>query len=78
MMWWQTPLGVPSTTPGGTAGKFRDNRVKYIFSHVREFIDVGGFAAVFGKGADGQTTISTDGGQFEQALVKYNAAPEPL
>jgi hypothetical protein len=78
MMWWQTPLGVPSTTPGGTVGKFRDNRVHYIFSHVREFIDVGGFAAVFGKGADGQTTISTDNGQFEQALVKYNGAPEPL
>ena len=30
MLWWQTPFGVPSTTPGGTSGKYRDNRVHYI------------------------------------------------
>jgi hypothetical protein len=78
MMWWQTPLGVPSSSPGGTANKYRDNRVRYLFSHVREFIEAGGFAACFGAGAKGQTTVSTDGGQFEQALVKYNASPEFL
>jgi hypothetical protein len=78
MMWWQTPLGVPSSSPGGTANKYRDNRVRYLFSHVREFIEAGGFAACFGAGAKGQTTVSTDGGQFEQALVKYNSSPEFL
>jgi hypothetical protein len=78
ILWWQTPLGVPSSTPGGTANTYRDNRVHYIFSHVREFINAGGFGACFGAGADGQTTVSTDGGQFAQALTTYNAAPEPL
>jgi hypothetical protein len=71
-------MGAPSSSPGGTANKYRDNRVKYIFSHIREFIDAGGIGACFGAGAKGQTTVSTDGGQFEQALVKYNQQPEPL
>ncbi|HEU5073049.1 MAG TPA: hypothetical protein VFU02_02735, partial [Polyangiaceae bacterium] len=34
MLWWQVPFGVPSETPGGTPGHYRDNRVKYIFEHV--------------------------------------------
>jgi hypothetical protein len=78
ILWWQTPMGAPSATPGGAANAYRDNRVHYIFSHVREFIDAGGVGACFGAGAKGQTTVSTDGGQFEQALVKYNGAPEAL
>jgi hypothetical protein len=78
VMWWQTPMGVPASSPGGSANKYRDNRVRYIFSHVREFIAAGGFAACFGAGADGQTTVSSDGGQFAQALTTYNAAPELL
>ena len=78
ILWWQTPLGVPSTTPGGTANRYRDNRVHYIFSHVREFIDAGGVGACFGGGADGQTSVTTDGGQFAQALTKYNGSPEPF
>jgi hypothetical protein len=78
ILWWQTPMGVPSTSPGGSANKYRDNRVRYIFSHIREFIDAGGAGVCFGAGAKGQTTVSTDGGQFENALLKYNAAPELL
>ena len=77
-LWWQTPMGVPSTTPGGTANKYRDNRVHYIFSHVREFIDAGGIGVCFGGGAQGQTTVSTDGGQLALALGKYNQSPEAL
>jgi len=69
---------VPSTSAGGTANQYRDNRVHYIFSHVREFIDAGGVGACFGAGAGGQTTVATDGGQFERALVTYNQSPEAL
>ena len=46
--------------------------------HVREFIDAGGVGACFGAGAGGQTTVATDGGQFERALVTYNQSPEAL
>jgi hypothetical protein len=78
MLWWQTPFGVPSTTPGGSAGKYRDNRVKYIFEHTDEFIAAGGVGVVFGGGAANQTYIDTDGGQFKAAVTKYFASPVPL
>lgn len=78
MMWWQVPFGVPSATPGGTAGHYRDNRVKYMFSHMDELVAAGGAGAAFGTGAGNQTTVLTDGGQFKNAVTKYFAAPTPL
>jgi len=78
IVWWQIPFGVPSTTPGGTAEHYRDNRVHYIFSHIQEFVDAGGLAATFGTGAGNQTTPDTDGGQFKDAVKKYYEAPVPL
>jgi len=77
-LWWQTPFGVPSATPGGTAGKYRDNRVKYVFEHVNEFVAAGGVGVAFGTGAGNQTTHTTDGGQFKTAVTKYFAAPVSL
>lgn len=78
MLWWQTPLGVPSATPGGTAGHYRDNRVKYIFSHIDEFVAANGLGAVFGTGSGNQTDITTDGDQYKNAVTKYFASPVPL
>jgi hypothetical protein len=78
IVWWQLPFGVPSDTPGGTEGKYRDNKVRYLFSHVQEFVDAGGVGAAFGAGAEGQTTPATDGGQFEKAVQAYYASPVPL
>lgn len=78
MMWWQIPFGVPSDTPGGTPGHYRDNRVKYIFEHIDEFVEAGGVGAVFGVGAANQTYIDTDGGQFQNAVTQYFANPYPL
>jgi hypothetical protein len=78
IIWWQIPFGVPSDTPGGTAGQYRDNRVRYIFSHIEEFIAAGGLAAAFGVGAQNQTFIDTDGGQFQDAVTAYFDAPVPL
>jgi hypothetical protein len=75
IMWWQLPFGVPSATPGGTAGKYRDNKVKYLFAHMDELIAAGGFAAAFGTGAGNQTYITTDGGQFKNAVAAYYAKP---
>jgi hypothetical protein len=78
IMWWQLPFGVPSDTPGGTPGHFRDNKVHYIFSHIQEFVDAGGIGAAFGTGAGDQTTPDTDDGQFKAAVQAYYQAPVPL
>jgi hypothetical protein len=78
VLWWQVPFGVPSDTPGGTSGHYRDNRVHYIFSHVDEFIDAGGMGVAFGVGAGNQTYITTDGDQFKNAVTAYYADPTPL
>jgi hypothetical protein len=78
MMWWQVPFGVPSTTPGGTSGKYRDNRVHYMFSHVPDFIAAGGVGSVWGTGAANQTYITTDGDQFKNAVSAYFANPTAL
>jgi hypothetical protein len=78
IIWWQIPFGVPSDEPGGTAGHYRDNRVRYIFSHIQEFVDAGGLGAAFGVGAGNQTYITTDGGQFQDAVTAYYADPVAL
>lgn len=70
LLWWQMPLGVPSDACGW-AGHYRDNRVRYLFSHGWEFAQAGGIGAVFGTGAANQTTVRTDGGQFKNALTTY-------
>jgi hypothetical protein len=78
MLWWQTPFGVPSATPGGSPGNYRDNRVKYVFEHTAEFVAAGGLGVLFGTGAGNQTYITSDGGQFKNAVTKYFASPVPL
>jgi hypothetical protein len=75
---WQTPLGLPSTTCGGTNENWRDNRVRYFFSHVPDLVDAGIAGMTFGTGAGGQTNLATDGGQFKTAATAYKAAPVSL
>ena len=77
LIWWQTPLGVPSATPGGTPGAFRDNRASYFLTHGNEMVAAGGMGVVFSTGPE-QTTISTDGGQFKRLSDSYLTAPTPL
>ena len=78
ILWWQLPFGVPSDKPGGTAGHFRDNKVHYVFSHIQELVDAGGLGAAFGTGADAQTFVTTDGGQFQKAVKAYYESPVAL
>lgn len=78
LLWWQMPLGQPSASPGGSAGRYRDNRVRYLFAHPEEFAAAGGIGAVFGSGKENQTTAATDGGQFASALVTYRSRTVPL
>jgi hypothetical protein len=75
---WQTPEGVPSSTPGGTPSYYRDNRVHYFLTHPGELTAVGAMAVVFSAGEPHQTSVITDGGQFQQLDAAYLAAPAPL
>ena len=78
LLWWQIPLGVPSTARGGSPGAYRDNKVHYMLTHAAEFTAAGGLGVVFGAGAPSQTTIASDGGQFQGLLDAYLAAPASL
>jgi hypothetical protein len=78
IIWWQTPMGVPSSAPGGSAGHYRDNRVHYFLTHASQLTAVGGLAVVFGAGSNGQTDIATDGGQFAQLDAQYLTSPALL
>jgi hypothetical protein len=77
-MWWQTPLGVPSNTCGGSDEQWRDNRVRYFFDHIDELVEAGGAGVTFGTGAGGQTHLGTDGDQLKNAAATYMASPFAL
>ncbi len=73
ILWWQTPMGVPSDTPGGTDGHYRDNHVDYMLTNTQEYGDMHTFGIVFGPGWGNQTSIATDGGQFARLSSQYLA-----
>ncbi len=75
---WQTPEGVPSSTPGGSPDHYRDNRVHYFLTHPGELTAVGVLGVVFGDGEGHQTNVASDGGQFQELSGKYLAAPAAL
>jgi len=77
MLFWQTPMGVPSSTPGGTPGHYRDNHVHYMLTHATEYTAAGVFAIVFSAGGSTSATITTDGGQFARMFQAYLANPAP-
>ncbi|CAJ0822111.1 hypothetical protein LMG19087_04663 [Ralstonia wenshanensis] len=71
ILWWQTPLGVPSDTPGGTPNHYRDNHVDYMLRNPWEYGGLHTFAIVFGGGGAYSTNIKTDGGQFARLFSQY-------
>jgi hypothetical protein len=77
LLWWQTPMGVPASG-SGSVNRYRDNRVDHFLTHPAEVVAAGGFAVVFGAGADTQTAIPTDGGQFQRLSAAYLANPAAL
>ncbi|MGS5085723.1 hypothetical protein ACVC7V_04340 [Hydrogenophaga sp. A37] len=78
ILFWQTPMGVPSTTPGGTEGHYRDNRVHYMLTNPTQYTAIGTFAIVFSAGGSTSATITTDGGQFANLFNAYLANPAPF
>jgi hypothetical protein len=71
---WQIPLGnrgLPDTW-----GKFRDNRPEWLLgpgsaAHRRAYVHAGVRALLFGGGADGTTSESSDGGWFIRHVRAY-------
>jgi hypothetical protein len=78
ILWWQTPMGVPSGTRGGSAYHFRDDRENYFLTHPSQLTAVGGLGVVFSAGENHQTTILSDGGQFQSLDNAYLRAPAAL
>ena len=78
VLFWQTPMGVPSTTPGGTPGHFRDNHVQYMLTNPTQYTAAGVFAIVFSGGGSTSASITTDGGQFARLFQAYLANPAPI
>jgi hypothetical protein len=74
VIWWQTPMGVPSTTPGGVDGQYRDDHVDYMFKNMAQYADMGTFGIVYSGGASYQTGITTDGGEFATDFNQYLSA----
>lgn len=75
---WQTPMGVPSATPGGSPGHYRDNHVHCMLTHATQYTAIGVFAIVFSAGGSTSATITTDGGQFARLFNAYLASPAPV
>jgi len=62
---WQIPLG--NMQLDDTPGHYRDNRVQWLLgsrAHLRAYVAAGYVGFLFGGGADGMTSASTDGGFF--------------
>ena len=78
LLWWQTPMGVPSATPGGRPGAFRDNKMDYFLNHASEMVNAGGFGVVFSQGHTSQTTLDTDRGQYKRLSGIYFNSPVKL
>ena len=78
VIWWQTPMGVPSSTSGGTPGHYRDDREDYFLKHPSQLTAAGGLGVVFSAGDSNQTTLATDGGQFQTLSGAYLSAPAAL
>ncbi len=77
LVWWQTPMGVPAASYG-SANHWRDNREHYFLTHASELTAVGGLGIVFGPGAGTQTSVTTDGGQYQTLSKAYLASPAAL
>jgi hypothetical protein len=78
MVAWQIPLG--NTFLDDTWGHYRDNRVQWLLgagnrAHLRAYLNAGYIGFMFGGGADGTTSATTDGGYFYKRVRAYTPAP---
>jgi hypothetical protein len=82
MVAWQIPLG--NLQLDDTPGHYRDNRVQWLLgtgnrAHLKAYVDAGYVGFLFGGGASGTTSATTDGGYFfAQARAYYRQGPLAL
>jgi hypothetical protein len=69
---WQVPVG--NMGQNDTPYHWRDNRVDYLFAHMKDLASANVAAVLYGAGADGQTTPETDGGNLIGKTVDYMKA----
>ena len=73
---WQVPCG--NMALDNTPNHYQDNRVAYAFRHARDLVDTGVIAVLFGGGAGGMTSPSTDGGFIQaQGKIAYDPPGAP-
>jgi hypothetical protein len=77
ILFWQTPMGVPSATPGGSPKHYRDDHVHYMLTHPTQYTAIGVFAIEFSPGSSVSVDITTDGGQFACLFQTYLGDPVP-
>ncbi|HTQ02593.1 MAG TPA: hypothetical protein VMI54_02010 [Polyangiaceae bacterium] len=78
---WQIPIGNSASlnvnNNGGLGQGYKDNRPEYFFlngtAHLSKFADVGVVALLFGAGASGQSTYTTDQYTDGQLFLKSRA-----
>lgn len=70
-MWWQVPVGTMSQPNTNT--RWKDNRVDYFFANTADLVAANSMGMMFGAGAEGQTTPSTDGGNLVNRTRSYQA-----
>ncbi|MEZ4273124.1 MAG: hypothetical protein R3C68_17330 [Myxococcota bacterium] len=75
-LWWQVPYGNPRLND--TCGRYRDNRLDYVFDHASEFAAAGALGVVFGSGTECMTTPSTDNGHFVDRADDYYTETRPF
>ena len=79
MVAWQIPLG--NLQLDDTPGRYRDNRVQWLLGagnrpHLKAYVAAGYAGFLFGGGASGTTSATTDGGYFfARAGAYYRQAP---
>jgi hypothetical protein len=77
---WQIPLG--NMQLDDTWSHYRDNRVDWLLgsrAHLRAYVAAGYIGFLFGGGADGTTSASTDGGVFyAKDRAYYDGGPVRL
>ena len=81
MVAWQIPLG--NTFLNDTWAHYRDNRVQWLLGvgnrqHLRAYVNAGYIGFMFGGGADGTTSASTDGDYFFKRVRAYTPTPLKL
>jgi len=80
LIWWQTPMGVPSSTAGGSPNRYRDNRMQFFLTGQgpADLVSAGAVGVVFSQGHASQTGIDSDGGQYQRLSTQYLNHPAAL